>query len=218
MKKLFLVAVALFVSGATFSQTLSSATSTTQYGLKAGVNLPKYNMTSEIVSYETESALNFHITGFADVPIGSGFSFQPGISLQGKGSKVTASLFGLEVKGTENTLAIEVPLNFVGKIPVGPGKLYFGAGPYIAGSVAGKLKRQELDGSETSSDMKFGNGDDADQKFLDYGANFLGGYQFDSGLLICGGYGLGLANLLPNGDSKNKTNNRVLSFSLGYMF
>jgi hypothetical protein len=219
MKKLFLVAGALLISGATFSQTQSSATSTTKYGIKAGVNLPTYRITSGSTSYDTQSAVNFNVTGFADVPVSGNFSFQPGISLQGKGSKYTyKNLLFQDVKETQNTLAIEVPLNLLGKIQVGPGKLYIGAGPYIAATVAGKDKQQINNGSETSRDMKFGNSNTDNQKVLDYGANFLGGYQFDTGLLIGGGYGFGLANLRPNGDSNNKTNNRVWSFSLGYMF
>ena len=217
MKKLFLAAGALLISGATFSQTLSSATSTTKYGLKAGVNLPTYRITSGSTSYDTQSAVNFHLTGFADVPVGGNFSFQPGLSLQGKGTKSTYKLIGQEYKRTENTLAIEVPLNLLGKIPVGAGKLYLGAGPYIAGTVAGTIKKQ-IDNKSETTDMKFGNDNTDDQKVLDYGANFLGGYQFDTGLLIGGGYGFGLANLRPNGDSNNKINNRVWSFSLGYMF
>ena len=218
MKKLFLAAGALLISGATFSQTLSSATSTTKYGLKAGVNLPTYRITSGSTSYDTQSAVNFHVTGFADVPVGGSFSFQPGLSLQGKGTKNTYAIANQEFKRTENTLAIEIPLNLLGKIPVGPGKLFLGAGPYIAGTIAGNIKQQINNGTETSTDMEFGNDNTDDQKVLDYGANFLGGYQFDTGLLIGGGYGFGLANLRPNGDSNNKINNRVWSFSLGYMF
>jgi hypothetical protein len=221
MKKLFLVAGTLLISGATFSQTLSSATSTTKYGLKAGVNLPTYRITSGDATYDTQSSVNFHVTGFADVPVGGSFSFQPGISLQGKGAKYTSKsklLVDPDNKVTINTLAIEIPLNLVGKIPVGAGKLFLGAGPYIAATVAGNIKQQKNNDPETSTKMSFGNSSTDNQKVLDYGANFLGGYQFDTGLMLGGGYGFGLANLRPNGDSNNRTNNRVWSFSLGYMF
>ena len=57
-------------------------------------------------------------------------------------------------------------------------------------------------------------------KSVDFGVNFLAGYQLSSGLNFGAGYGLGLTNLTPTSTSSTNVeqNNRVLSFTLGYAF
>ena len=216
MKKLFLVAAAFFIGSAAYAQT--STVGTTKFGLKAGVNLPKYKFDSDDSSYETETNTNFHITGYADIPFSEGFSFQPGLSLQGKGGKISDNLG--EVK--DNTMSIEIPVNFVGHIPAGPGSFYIGAGPYVGFNISGK---RETTGTifgvaDGERDLNFGNNSDDDLKPVDFGLNGLVGYQFSSGFNIGAGYGLGLSNLYPGSDpdDNGKINNRVLSFSVGFAF
>ncbi len=222
MKKVFLVAAAFIFGSTVYAQTTTtSSTGATKFGLKAGVNLPKYQFTDDDAntSNDTESAVNFHVTGYADVPLSGMFSVQPGISLQGKGAKYTSSNNEL----TENVLAVEVPVNFVLNVPAGPGKFFLGAGPYAGFNVAGQYKGE---GSffgidyEGETDMNIGNDSGDDIKPLDFGFNFLTGYQFSSGFNIGAGYGLGLTNLRPGSTSSTNVekNNRVLSFSVGFAF
>lgn len=219
MKKLFLIASGLFfLSQTTNAQTTTTKTGSTKFGLKAGVNLPSYKQIVGGDEYDTQSSVNFHVTGYADLPLSTNFYVQPGLSLQGKGSKSTFKLLGNDYKNTYNTMAIEVPVNFVGKVNAGPGKLYIGAGPYAAATIAGNVKSEVNNNTSTTTDLNFGNESGDDQKVFDFGVNFLGGYEFNSGLLLGGGYGYGISNLRPNGDSNNKTNNRVWSFSVGYTF
>ncbi len=225
MKKIFLVAAVFIFGSAAYAQT-SSTDTRTKFGIKAGVNLPKYKYVNDDAntSDKSESSANFHVTGYADIPVSSFFSVQPGISLQGKGAK----LYGSDnLRVTEDVLAIEIPVNLLANIPAGPGHFFLGAGPYVGFNVAGQIKTK---GSgtflgqqytvDTEEDLEIGDGDGDNIKALDFGVNLLGGYQFSSGFNIGAGYGLGFTNLYPGSTSQTNVekNNRVLSFSVGYAF
>jgi len=207
MKKLLLSfgAVVLLAAG---------AQAQTSYGLKAGVNLGKYSNLGD----DQSNNVSFHVTGFADIPVAPQFSIQPGVSLQGKGTKFDGSLDNASAEYTRNVMSIEVPVNAVYYIPAGTGNVFLGAGPYAGFNISGKDKlKGNLDGysGDTEWDLEF-SGDNKDMNLIDAGINFLGGYKFNNGLLINAGYGLGLTNLNPgNGD---KINSRTLSFGLGFQF
>ncbi|WP_353136039.1 porin family protein [Pseudopedobacter sp.] len=218
MKKLFLVAAAFIIGSAAYAQT--SSVGTTKFGLKAGVNLPKYKYELDDTSTDSEVNTNFHITGYADIPLTGGLSLQPGISLQGKGGKNSWTVLGVETVSKVNTMSIDIPVNIVGYIPAGPGSFFIGAGPYVGFNVSGKAKTTIGGGTESEEDLNFGNNSDDDLKPIDFGLNGLVGYQFSSGFNIGAGYGLGLSNLYPGSeaDDNSKINNRVLSFSIGFAF
>ncbi len=222
MKKIALLAAGFLIGSAAFAQT--SSVSPVKWGLKAGVSLPKYHFTNtDGDDLESEANTNFHVTGYADIPVTNGFSFQPGISLQGKGGKQTSSVLNGEAK--DNSLYIEIPVNLVGKLPLGATgtNLYLGAGPYAAFAVSGERKVSGNLGeayAEGTRDLSYG--DDASENDLkrgDFGVNFIGGVQLNSGFNVGAGYGLGLSDLRPGGEGGNgKVTNRVLSFSVGYSF
>ncbi|HET8829474.1 MAG TPA: porin family protein [Pelobium sp.] len=218
MKKLFLVAAALVFGGATFAQTATS-TSTTRFGLKGGVNLPSYKFVDDDENSSTESktTINFNLTGYADIPVSPYFSVQPGISLQGKGAKLSDN--DEDNKIEDNVLAIEIPVNLLVNLPAGPGSFYLGGGPYAGFNIAGQRETTLL-GVSTEDDLKFGTGDDDDLKALDFGFNVLAGYQLSSGLNFGAGYGFGLTNLIPSSDSNTngEINNRLWSFTVGFAF
>ncbi|MEH6306332.1 porin family protein [Olivibacter sp. CPCC 100613] len=203
MKKLLLsITALLFATGAFAQQEMG-------FGLKAGVNFPKYSFSDGDAS--TGSTTNFHITAFLDAPIATDrFYVQPGISLQGKGAKLTYGSIGT-VK--QNTMWIEVPVNFVAKFPAADaGNFFLGAGPYIAFGISGKNK-YESGWGEAETDFDFGK--DGDLKGTDFGLNFIGGFEFNSGLMIHGGYGLGLSNLAPDG-SNGDIKQRLWTVGLGF--
>jgi hypothetical protein len=189
------------------------------YGVKAGVNLPSYSYGGSDLS-DSKSTVNFHVTGYLDAPVTSNFYIQPGVSLQGKGAKFADYKIGentYEVK--QNTMWLEVPVNFVLKFPTaGEGKFFVGAGPYVSFGLSGKNKYEAKSGSGSTSisdDFKFGK--DETLKGTDFGVNFLAGYQLGSGISINAGYGLGLTNIagskfIGKGDVKN----RVWSIGLGF--
>lgn len=86
MKKILLSSLLLFIGVAVNAQI--------KYGLKAGVNFANATAKSSGISFSPESITSFHITGFADIAINDKFSFQPGLSFQGKGAKLEVSESG----------------------------------------------------------------------------------------------------------------------------
>lgn len=215
MKKIVLLAAGFLIGGAAFSQTVSPV----RWGLRAGVNLPKYHITNTNGDdAETESTVNFHVTGYADVPISTNFYVQPGLSLQGKGGKI-AENEATDSKYEYNTMEIGIPVNLVGKVPIGPTANFFlGAGPYISFGIGGE-KKLTVGDSSTSEDLEYGNDNGSDLKRTDAGLNFLAGFELSRGFNVSAGYGLGLTDLRPSGEGGNgKLTNRVWSFSLGYSF
>lgn len=205
MKKILLsLGAAVALAGAASAQT--------SYGLKAGVNLNKISNYGDNQS----NATSFHVTGFADIPVAPSFSIQPGVSLQGKGTKYDATVAGITGEATLNTMSIEIPVNAVYYIPAGTGDVFLGAGPYVGFNVSGKVKGS-IEGNEfINQDLSF-SGDNKDMNVVDAGVNFLGGYKFGNGLLLNAGYGLGLTNLNPH-DAGSSFSNRVLSFGVGFQF
>jgi len=205
MKKLFLSAAAVLFGLGAFAQTQPLG-----YGIKAGVNFPSYHITNSDMS-DFKSTTNFHVTGFLDAPLGGNFYLQPGISLQGKGAKFVDTE---DLEMTQNTMWLEVPVNAVAKLPTGAtGNFFVGAGPYVAFGLSGKNK---VSGGDSSLEHDFKFGKDEDMKGVDFGLNFMAGYQLSSGLSLGAGYGLGLADIAPENDSDSKLTNRVFSISLGF--
>ena len=175
------------------------------YGVKAGLNFPKLNYSGGNTSYTTSAATNFYLSGYASIPAASNFAIQPGVSLQGKGGKVEAG----SLTTTRNLMSIEIPVNAVYYIPTGTtGSVFIGAGPYVGFNVSGKDKVGDV-----KTDIKFGSKDDQ-LKVVDYGLNFQLGYKLSNGLLINGGYGLGLGNM-SNVDAL-KIKNNVFSVGIGF--
>jgi len=115
---------------------------------------------------------------------------------------------------TFNIMSVEVPVNAVYYIPVGPtGRLFLGAGPYLGVNISGTA---EADGDK--QDIEFGSDPDQVSR-MDYGINLMGGFKLAKGFLIHAGYGLGLANLSNGGVGDDfKTRNSVLSVGVGFSF
>lgn len=245
MKKTILLGAIALISLSTFAQEKSGDAGIT-YGVKAGVTFPTFSV-SGIGDVTIKSITSFYVGGMVDIPVSSMFSVQPGLSFIGKGYSldidVSASLGfpkgSVVVIEKENPFYIEIPVNLVAKFEAGPGKLFVGAGPYVSFGVAGKYKmtysgpkaasRIEAGLSKNKeSDLKFGTNSkstsDSDRKqlkSLDFGLNFLLGYQLTNGLSINGGYGLGLTNISSNTDlpnNKESLENSVISVGLGFAF
>ncbi|MGX5818270.1 porin family protein [Chitinophaga lutea] len=204
-------------------------------GVKGGWNIANVT-TSNSGGLDDSRALNsFHIGAVADVPLSPVLSLQPGVFYTGKGSKLERGEPGdaAYFKTTTNPQYIEIPVNFVGKIPVGQDtRVFLGVGPYAAFGVAGKNKYDaNLAGVHTSGesnikwddDTPFNDGDPNQgydkYKRFDYGGNFLAGVEFGN-FLVSAQYGLGMGKIFSGTDnsSNDKSKNRVWSFSVGYLF
>ncbi len=231
-KKIILLFAALAIAGAAMSQV--------RVGVKGGLNLANISVNNDGSVDNNKTHPSFHIGVIADLPlIKDILSFQPGVFYSGKGSKLESgdkgspSLTNPYSKYTTGPKYIEVPLNFVGKIPVGPDcRLFAGIGPYFAFGVAGKNKYEFNNGTvNTSGDDKIEwdddtpfNNDDPNQgwnkyKRFDWGGNLMVGAEL-SHFLVSAQYGLGFNKIISGEEdsSDNKSKNRVFSVSVGFLF
>jgi len=192
------------------------------FGLKAGVNFPSYSYGDSEELSDTKSAVNFHVTGYLDAQLAPGFYIQPGLSLQGKGAKFAeATIGGTTYDVSQNTMWLDVPVNFVGKFPVGMGGLFIGAGPYVGFGLSGKNKLNSQDGegdfsSTTLNEFSFG--EDETLKGTDFGVNFLAGFKLGNGLLLHANYGLGLTNIAGAKSLSDEIKNRGFAVGIGVEF
>jgi len=229
MKKIFL----LLALSAGLSFVANAQNKSVTFGAKAGLTFPKLATSGEEAAEFPDPQANpsFFVGGFADIAISSQFSIQPGLTVLGKGVKYKES--GTEIidgdsytysgSATVSTLYLEVPVNIVGRISAGSGNVFVGAGPYLGYALSGKTKSKVsvsgggMSFSDSSEeDMEFGSGED-EMKRIEFGVNFLGGYELKNGLSVNFGYGLGLSNLV-NTSGDGKASNRVISVGLGFRF
>lgn len=202
--------------------------------IQAGVNLANVSVTNDGRIDDANMLTSFQVGIVGDVPIASVLYLQPGILFTGKGSKIEIGrpTENLYVKQTTNPFYIEVPVNFVVKLPFNSeSHFFFGAGPYGAIGIAGKAKTDRKALSFTShyeKNIVFSNDDPTTfneeegtgigvLKRFDYGANGVVGVE-GAKITLSAGYGLGLAKLQSGSNNGEDNNNkhRVLSFTLGF--
>jgi len=214
-----LLAILLFSGGGAFAQV--------RFGIKGGLNLAdmKYEAKDQTNGAPDANSLStFNAGVIVDIPLISGLAIQPGLMVEGKGSKVEYSgALGSFTQKT-NPIYLEVPVNVLFKPSIGAHtKLYFGLGPYVAMGIAGKSSSDaeaSIGSYYSDHTLKFGDGSNDDFKQTDVGGNVLAGFEFDNGLLVGAQYGISFTNNAPNGnDNAPKIlRNKVLSFSVGYLF
>lgn len=204
-------------------------------GVKGGWNIANVTNTNSGGTDNSRSLNSFHVGAIADLPLSEIISLQPGVFYTGKGTKIETGEEGSAAyfKTTTNPQYIEIPVNLVGKIPVGQDtRLFLGVGPYAAFGVAGKNKYEStIAGVHTSGEdnIKWDddtplNSGDPNQgydkyKRFDYGGNVLAGVEFGN-FLVSAQYGMGFGKLYSGSDDSrsDKSKNRVWSFSVGYLF
>jgi hypothetical protein len=182
------------------------------FGVKAGYS----SSTISADDNDGSSRLSgFHAGVIADLSLAESFSLQPQLLYSAKGVKFKdVDINENETKVSFKLNYLELPVNFLYKPQVGAGKLFVGAGPYLALGIGGKFEdvKVKFDGKK-AADL-----DETDDKIhakaLDAGANFLAGYELKNGLLFSINYSLGLTNFSPDGD---KSKNSYLGISVGYL-
>jgi hypothetical protein len=202
--------------------------------IKAGVNLANVSVADDGNVDDANMLTSFQVGITGDVHLASILYLQPGIFFTGKGSKLEIGrpTENFYAKQTTNPFYIEVPVNFVIKLPFNDeSHFFFGAGPYGAIGIAGKAKtdRKVLNfTSHTENNIEFSNDDPSTfgeeegtglgvLKRFDYGLNGVVGVEGKS-LVLSAGYGLGLAKLQSGSNSSSDNNNkhRVLNFTVGF--
>lgn len=231
MKKFFLSAAVISLMSGAMAQ---SKASPNQGGflIRGGVNFANISVTNNGRVDGAKSLTSFHAGIGYDVPLSDYFSLQPGLIFTGKGAKTQ---LGREsdnfyYRATSNPMYLELPVNVVGKIPVGEySKFFIGAGPYAAAGIAGKNQVEtntlgivsgssknivySNDNPATSPEENYGYGK---LKRFDYGVNALAGIEFPK-FSIGANYGYGLVKINSGTDNtaNDKGKNRIISLSLG---
>lgn len=223
MKKLLLSLLLAGASLVTFAQLPT-------FGIKGGVNFATLHASVEgfNLSANSNTLTSFNAGVFVDFKFGN-VSLQPALNLSGKGGKFNGASFSdnsdenvdVEVEqgtGKINLLYLQLPVNIVYHVPVVIGDIYFGAGPYVARGLSGKVKITDPEtGQSESEDIKFGGNDDNSFKAMEYGANAIAGIKLKTGLLFNINYDLGLSNITPTSEG-GKLKTRVFGVSIGYAF
>ncbi len=218
-----------------------AAMSQARLGIKGGLNLSTITVNNSGDVDKNQILPGFHAGLVADLPLVPRIlSFQPGVFYSTKGSKLESgdpnnpTITNPYTKISTNPSYIEVPLNFVGKLPLGGNtSLFAGIGPYVAFGVAGKNKVDFKTAANTTiststnikwdDDTPFNSGDPNKgydkMKRFDWGGNLMLGAEINN-FIVSAQYGLGFGKLRSGTDNStdDKGKNRVLSFSVGYLF
>lgn len=226
MKKLLFPLLALLTGTITASAQL-------QFGIKGGVNYSNITITNSGETDDNRGIATFHVGGYVDAPLAEVLSIQGGLMVSGKGAKYTWSSSGINssLEAKTNPIYLELPVNLVGKIPLGDKlKLFVGAGPYAAMGIAGKNSvKGKLLGADFSDEdnIEYSNDDPANGdngysgnlKRFDFGLNLLAGLEIGH-LTLNANYGHGFTNIRPGAENNDndKFKNRVVSFSVGILF
>ncbi|SHM77286.1 outer membrane beta-barrel protein [Chitinophaga sp. CF418] len=208
----------------------------TSVGITGGYNLNSIrpNSSIEAMGYNVSSRSGWHAGLVADKRLWKKYYLQPQLLLNEKGYNYT---YGMNEAPTYSfnkfktrLLYLELQANLLFKQQTGNGKLFVGAGPYIARGISG-LER--WDGQSYNSNMgsvvrftkysvvnyrskapDYAYGNITHIKPYDKGLNFLAGYELKNGLFFNVVYSLELNNRGYDNNYKNK--NTYFGLTAGY--
>ncbi|MEP7163072.1 MAG: porin family protein [Ferruginibacter sp.] len=225
MKKLInVLVIALFALSAKAQMTY----------VQAGLNLANITKTNDGQTEKNNMLPTFNVGLMHRFGLAPYAAIETGLLFTGKGSKAETYFNGGNdnyIKTKFNPLYLEVPLNFVLKMPMDKSSGFFlNAGPYATVGIAGKAKSESKILTITSTsekNIKFSNDDpftseqdDAGYdklKRFDFGLNFGGGFEFKH-LILKANYGMGLTKINStqgDNDTDDKNKFRTVSFSVG---
>ncbi|HEY1166343.1 MAG TPA: outer membrane beta-barrel protein [Chitinophaga sp.] len=208
MKKIVLSGLFSFGVLLTYAQT--------SLGVLGGLNIASQSQDKPLPGVFRKATTLWHAGLAADVKLTRNFYLQPQLLVTAKGSKTQirdvmdpaiGSVYNASSK--IQLLYLELPLNVVCKFRLGPGKLLAGAGPYAAYGVGGKSTANFYmnNGAVLSYqyDVKFRDKagpetDESGKSYLyyqpvDFGVNFITGYELKNGLAINFNYSVGLTDI-----------------------
>jgi hypothetical protein len=192
------------------------------YGVKGGLNLANISGGGGAKNYPT-----FHFGGIVNFEINELLSIQPEFLLTGKGCKYsyTSMVNGSSIKGISNPYYFEIPILvkfgsgdlFTGeKVSTGDFnsiRIYGAIGPYFGVGLA-QYTQASVDGVDIINE--FSVWDDSNQKRMDMGLTLNVGIEMYH-MVLSTYYDIGLNNIVT-GKSSRSSNNRVVGFSVGFLF
>lgn len=197
MKKIMILGAGLLFAGFAQAQTGTSPT----FGIKGGLNIVKFAGDPDPKS---EFNTGFSAGFFTNIPVSSGFSFEPSVEFSQKGAEYT---FG----NTEYKTKISyVDLPLMAKYNVSP---TFGiyAGPQVSFFVDQESKI--VTGSSSST---FEGNNDSYRKSL-AGGKLGASYNFGS-VMLNASYATDLQNLYKENSGNRDLKNQVINLGLAYSF
>lgn len=225
MKKLLAIALCIGIF----------TTAKSQVYLQGGVNLANISTSNSGATQKNNMLTTFNAGIMARSNSTEPIALEAGLLLEGRGSKadtyLTSSTDDNYVKTKFNPLYVELPVNFVIRLPLQQkSNIFFNAGPYIAMGVGGKSKVETKflgSVSNSTSDIQFNNDnpsttqqEDASYdklKRFDYGVNLGGGFDLGS-VILKANYALGMAKInstQTNNSANDKNKYRTVSVSVG---
>jgi opacity protein-like surface antigen len=201
MKKIFILAAGLFITGA------ASAQSPVRFGVKAGVNIANIIKDDGDNNFSTDAKTGFNAGVTADIPLTAGVAFTPEVLFSQKGYKQSIG----DVDFTRTTSFIDIPI--LASIRLAS-PLNLVVGPQVSFLMSTKNKFETGLGDIESSDRESDN----------FKKSLLGGvigarYDLTQNVDIHARYALDFQKNNENGSSNTpEFKNQVWSFGLGYKF
>lgn len=198
MKKFLMIAVMVVSGGIVSAQT--------KFGFKFGYNAANVSSNIDEVKEDGKTLSGIGFGAFAEFKAGKNFAIQPQLNYNRKGVAIA------HAGHSDNLIfnVLDIPVNALYRANNG---FFIGGGPSLGINLSGGLRVHD-DPSE-NEDFTFGKGEDQIKR-MDFGVNFLTGYEFKNGLFVSANYLKGLTNL-SNAPAETWRNN-VLNISLGYSF
>jgi hypothetical protein len=201
MKKIFILAIGLFIAGA------ANAQSPVRFGIKGGVNLSNIVKDDGDNNFSTKVNPGFNVGVTVDINLIEGIAFTPELLYSTKGYKLTSS-FG---EYTQTTSFIDVPI--LASIKLGSA-LNVVVGPQVSFLTSTKNK---FESGYTSTETV----NDESDRFKKSLVGGLIGFRYDvnSNVDIHGRYALDFQKNNENGSRNTpEYKNQVFSLGLGYKF
>lgn len=191
-----------------------------------GSNIAGFNVSSPYKETVNPTAENPSSFGFnTDFKFNDYFSIRPGIFYAGKGGIMNPGY----VDNNGNNVSViddyklhylEIPLDFIGHLPVGDGaNIFLGAGPYYSYGLNG-TNTQTISSADPVI-RKITYGKNGDFKSTDFGATTVLGFQGAKGWSVSANLEFGLTNILQtNNTGFDATQLKTVTFyfSIGQSF
>ncbi len=208
-------------------------------GPEIGINFTNLRTDWDDYDVDNEMIPGLKVGGIVDIGVTRMFSIQPGLFFSMKGAQndftrtfsAPGGVYRERIERRTRINYMEIPLNFQFRFGhFRRGGFFLGAGPYLAIATGGKVDYERTtrlqngggtirDREEDTYDLEIGNDpDDDDIKGADAGINMNLGYMGPHGFFVRGNMGIGLANIIPDGDDDYSAKNFGVSATVGFLF
>lgn len=207
MKKIIFLAAGVFLSVYGFAQTT--------FGIKAGPDFSSLSMKSDGSKTTSKGLIGVEGGVYANLPVAPQLVVQPALLYTGKGGKYNLGEGYVQTQRL-NYITLPIDLLYEAAMPNGSGTWFFGAGPYLAYGLSGKVTDNSPTPSNINPFKDYGEG--AALKRFDAGADVQIGYEMPSGFNMGLSADLGLMNLAASGNQQGTAHNTSFAILLGYTF